>query len=179
MKRILLSIILINLLSACQMYHIPEHNMKNEFNVEQARNLMKTGNNKIVGNAFFRQDGGGVVTCAGREVSLIPATAYAEERMSYLYNSGEHGVNLIKGSIYDATLTRNYNFIPDSTDYHALTKKTVCDSSGIFKFNNIADGSFFIVVAVDWRVQQGVNGGCLMQKVTVKNGQTQEVIMAP
>lgn len=174
MKRILFSVFMMSLLSACQMY-TPEHVMKNEFDIEQARNLMKSGNNKIIGNAFFRQQGGGVVTCAGNTVTLIPATNYAEERMSYLYNSKEKGLNPVH---YGDNLLREYKFVPDSTNYHALMKETVCDSSGIFKFNNIADGSFFITVAVDWRAQY-TNGGVLMQKVAVKNGETKEVIMAP
>lgn len=175
MKRMITLLVTILCLGGCQMY-APEQIMKNEFNADQAKNLIKSGNNKIIGNAFFRQAGGGVVTCAGNTVTLIPATAYAEERMSYLYNDKEKGVNPIYGA--RGELLRKYKFIPDSADYHNLIKETVCDSSGIFKFNNIADGSFFITVAVDWQVQYS-NGGILMQKVTVRNGETKEVIMVP
>ena len=177
MKRILFSVFIMSFLSACQMY-TPEHIMKNEFDVEQARNLMKTGNNKIIGNAFFRQAGGGVVTCAGNTVTLIPATAYAEERMLYLYNSTEKGINRVIPYIRsEVTLEKTYQFIPTPNEYLRLQKETICDSSGHFTFNNITNGSFFIVTETVWDTSQHLQGGVLMQKVTVENGETKEVII--
>lgn len=176
MKKIMLSLF-ICCLSACHFPTIPTftHNMKNEFDVKQAQNLLKNGKNTIIGNAFLRQRGGGIVTCAGQEVHLIPATVYADERMFYLYLG-------VKQGFTSALPQKNIVFIPDSSEYKNLMKKTICDSSGHFKFNNIADGSFYITVPVIWEIatnqyHRSIEGGYLMQKVEVEKGKVKEIVI--
>ena len=140
----LISVVSILCSCVCEQEHILTHIMKNSFNVKEAKLLMKKGKNTIIGNAFLRQNGGGVITCAGSKVRLIPATDYAKERLRYLYSGTEKGYNPIvfKGcGKFGAAM--QFNFIPSPDSYIELTKETVCDSSGHFKFNNINDGSFF------------------------------------
>ena len=171
MKKIFFTLICLGL-TACQIpTKLPIHNMQNQFDIKQAETLMKKGKNTIIGNSFLRQRGGQIVTCAGYQVELIPATTYAEERMFYLYTNTENGINNSSA----------YEFIPDSSEYYKLQRETICDSSGHFKFDNIADGTFFIITRVMWEIPRGhfiqQNGGYLLKKVTVKNGETKEIII--
>ena len=140
--------------------------MQNSFNEKEASNLMNKGNNTISGQAFLRQLGGGIVTCAGYEVKLIPATKYAEERIRQLYVSNEQGANLY----------RHYAFTPDEPLYHNLIHKTICNKSGNFTFTHVSNGSFFIVAPVIWAARTK-EGAWLMKKVTVTNNETKEVIV--
>ena len=143
-------------------------NLTNTFDVEQAKKALVSGNNTIKGNSFLKQNGGGVVTCAGNGVDLIPNTEYAKERIRNLYNNTERGF-------------RGYNaiaFIPDNQDYHTFMKKTTCDSQGNFKFDNVADGDYFITTTVIWTVGYAPQGGALMQKVSVNNGELKEIVLA-
>lgn len=61
------------------------------FDPNQGRCILSRGSSTIQGQAFLRQAGGGVVTCAGEEVSLLPATPYQVERMTIIYGSTQGG----------------------------------------------------------------------------------------
>ena len=167
MKKIAL-ISLALLLTACQ---APTYNIVAPFNEKEAEVALKKGNNTIKGEAFLRQAGGRVVTCAGYEVSLTPVTAYATERIMALYGTAEKGQNILGWQ------ARNYNFVPNEPRYFELRKTTVCNSTGYFEFKNIKDGSYYLVTSVLWTNGQAWQGGSLMQKVSVKDGETVEVIL--
>ena len=137
---------------------------------EEASRLVKEGANTVRGNAFMRQQGGGVVTCASQTVHLVLATAYAKQRMLALYGNTERGVTAARMS---------YKFIPDPPEYYALVRTTKCDSKGNFVFGRVSDGEFFIAVLVTWRVGDSPQGGQLMHRVSVRNRQTLSVVMAP
>jgi hypothetical protein len=138
------------------------------FDKTQAERLMQDGSNQIRGNGFMRQRGGGVVTCAGQLAMLIPATEYAKERMFALYGPGDSGTNV----------SRNPTFQPDVLEYGTLTRSTKCDAQGNFTFDRVADGEFFVNTMVTWSVGYSSQGGYLMHKVTVKNGQSVNVILS-
>ena len=147
---------------------IQQHTISVPFDRNQAAALMLEGSNTIKGNAFMRQNGGGVVSCAGATVMLIPATAYADERTGALYGKGDAGVT-----------RKNIQFQPDYAEYRTLTKTTTCDSSGNFEFSNVADGDFFVVTKVEWIVgTYNRQGGGLMHKVKVRNKQTVRLILS-
>lgn len=135
----------------------------------QASLLLRDGANTLKGNAFMRQRGGGVVTCAGKAVILVPATAYARERIEFLYRGKESG----------ATVFREVWFEPDPPEYVQNTKQTKCDSQGNFLFERVADGEFFVTTSVNWQVGYSNEGGSLVAKVVLKNGQTSSVILSP
>jgi hypothetical protein len=144
--------------------------ISSEFDREQARRLMATGPNTVKGSALIRQNGGGVVTCAGGEVNLVPGTAYAEERVAAVYSSNQRGY----------TPTFMAPKLPDeASEYSLLMGRTRCDAQGNFKFENVADGLFYVVTMVTWNVGNSSQGGYLMERVRVDNGQTVEVVLAP
>lgn len=172
MKKLFLMFLFV-FLSACTI--TPEQiELKNKFDVNEAKRLMKDGKNTIKGSALLRQVDGGIQTCAGEKVILFPFTKYAEERMSYLYANTERGYNS----------HRSFIFNPDEADYAVFVKKEYCDVDGRFTFKKVADGTFFVVTPVRWNVvlnQYGATqaqGGILMQKVTVKNGETKRVVLS-
>lgn len=143
------------------------------FNAIQASELLKPGTNTIKGGAFMRQIGGGVVTCAGETVNLIPVTSYATARMKAIYDTdGSDGFTGINQ-------TRMMTFTPDVEGYQFLTRKTRCDAQGNFVFDKVATGSFFVTTTVRWSVGNSGQGSVLMQRATVTNDESINLIIAP
>lgn len=140
-----------------------------EFDAAQAEQLSaRKGSNVIKGNGFLRQRGGGVVTCAGFEVFLIPATQYAAERFRAIYGAVDQGFN---------AADRVVNFIPDLPGYHQHRRAARCDAQGNFVFDQVADGEYFVHVTVRWQVAGKEQGGALMQRATVSGGQVVTFVM--
>lgn len=150
---------------------VKEVALQNEFNLSEAAYINKDGKNNITGNAFMRQRGGDVVTCAGSDVTLIPATKYAKERMLKMYGSES-------GGAITSNDTSFVKFKESPEQYLAMTKKTKCDSNGNFEFNNLADGEYYISTKVIWSAGYADQGGFLAHKVTLRNGKTEKIIMS-
>lgn len=146
------------------------HEVLVSFDEAEARRLLLPGPSTIVGTGFLRQQGGGVVTCAGREVMLIPVTSYADARMSRLYGSVNRG---FRGP------ARRIEFRPDPPSYATLSRSTRCNAQGAFRFEQVGAGDFYLVTLITWTVQS-VEGGFVMQRVTVQPGQsTVEAVLSP
>lgn len=128
------------------------------------------GDADIVGNAFMRQNGGAVVTCAGTEVSLIPATSYADERMLTIYGNTDKGYR----SIYRPISTVN------NVDYNKFQRKTTCDSQGKFHFAEVSFGTYYVVTGVKWLAGgENPQGGALMARIKVAPASKNEVVLSP
>ncbi len=138
------------------------------FDADQAREQMKPGNNVVKGNALIRQSGGGIVTCAGSEISLLPVNAYSTERVKHIYGSDQKGYS-----------TRSVVFEPKSIEYHATRRTTVCDSQGMFKFDKVKDGDYYVTGGVWWVIGSSSQGGNLMQRVRLSSGVTKEIVLSP
>lgn len=146
-----------------------------EFDEKAARTLIDEGENTLSGHAFVNRGDGGFVTCAGALVELIPATEYAKERMTHIYGSGETGTSS----------TGVFVFEPDPPEYAIVRRATTCDDHGTFKFEAVADGTFYLVTGVWWEdadqqpdqqpgEKQGAN---LMRRVTIEDGDKQDVVL--
>jgi hypothetical protein len=157
-------------LVACAIPNAPTLEIRSPFDAQAAHALLVDGANTIKGNAFMRQQGGGVVTCAGQIVYLVPATAYAVERFQALYGSVDRGVNASRV---------NYKFIPDPSEYYNLSRSSRCDSQGNFLFENVANGDFFATTVVSWQAGNSLQGGHLMHRIAVKSGKTISLVMTP
>lgn len=143
-----------------------------EFDKDKTEEMMGKGSNTIKGSAFLRQNGGGVVTCAGLDVVLIPATAYAKERFSALYGVRDtYFFNLATPYKYNKSLS------PDYPEYKLLQKTIKCDASGNFVFNDVADGEFFVQADVHWRVGSSYQGGLIAKKIKVTGGEIKEMLL--
>jgi hypothetical protein len=146
------------------------HKISATFDASAARALLVEGKNFIKGNAFMRQQGGGIVTCAGQFVYLVPATQYATERVRAIYGSDERGA--VSGLL-------RIQFDPEVSAYRELVKTSRCDSQGNFSFEGVADGSFYLNTLVSWQVGGVAQGGQLMQRVQVSGGRAVSVVVAP
>lgn len=100
------------------------------------------------GQAFLRQKGGGVVTCAGNPVLAVPATSYFRNALG-LMASG---------------LWLPYQ---ENETAKMLFKNTQCDSEGNFVIA-LAPGQWFVTTMVSWQVGYKLQGGKLLRHVTVQ-----------
>ena len=141
------------------------------FDANEARRLTSPGVNAIKGSGLMRQVGGGTVTCAGRDVLLVPATAYAKRRFDAIY-----GPDASRG--YQPA-SRRYVFSPEPPEYRALTHRTTCDAQGFFAFDKVADGDFYAVTLIVWQVGPNQQGGAMMRRVKVFGGEIANVVLAP
>ena len=139
------------------------------YDAVHAKQLLQPGTNSLKGSALLRQQGGGVVTCAGRPVYLIPATAYAIERTEKLYGSSAPKRYL--------PFQRPPTFTPDEPDYLKNVKEATCDAQGFFTFDRVADGTFFVNTSVQWVVNNVEQGGYLLQRVTLQNSEPQTIVL--
>lgn len=142
---------------------------KLSFDIAEVQPLLKPGTNTVKGSALFNQVGGGTVTCAGRPVTLIPRSTYADERMQIIYGNlrGGAGVGLLPES--DPVSYSNYV---------SANKQATCNAQGFFQFDELADGEYYIVTNITWG-QYGTEGGNLMRSVKVSGGETVDVVLAP
>lgn len=68
---------------------------------------------------------------------------------------------------------------PDLPEYHELVLSTTCDGQGNFRFENVADGDFYVVTAITWETAYTYEGGPLMKRVSLQGGETVRVVLAP
>ena len=151
--------------------------LSSHFDPLLAKSMLEKGKNSIKGSALIRQRGGGIVTCAGREVLLIPATDYAKERMRAIYGSDIKGFYDISNIGFGKKLIK---FTSTSPEYLKLKKKTICDAQGFFLFSDIKDGGYFVTTSIVWQISDlFYEGGALMQYVNVAGGVTKNIVLAP
>jgi len=168
MKRdMVLAVIALSTLSACGMDVVTTV----PFDEKAAAFINTQGRNTIEGQAFMRQAGGGVVTCAGEEVSLIPRTEYAIQRITQIYGNDTKGRTTSLGGARGE----------GSPAYTQMRRNTVCDAQGNFSFRNVANGTYYVTTRVVWNVGNSwiPEGGNLMQRVTVAGGQAQRLVLSP
>lgn len=129
--------------------------MQTKFDYSEHEPYAKPGENSIRGQAFLSQQGGGVVTCAGSRVLLLPATSYFREMIRHLVAGSEPE--------------------PPETTYPSLKdmiRKTQCDAQGNFSFSNIPDGAWFVLTETNAR-----HGGVFIREVTLSNRGTIQVAL--
>jgi hypothetical protein len=178
MKKVIYCIALFFLVTSCaQNKPITKLYLVSIFSKEETSRLASPGINSIKGSSLMRQVGGGVVTCAGQQIALIPATNYASERMRYIYGSDKAG--------YRSVLSMQNSppaFSETDPDYLNLQKNTLCDAQGFFKFEKIADGDFFLLSTIAWKADPNsfvYEGGTMLRKVHVEGGEMAELVIAP
>lgn len=143
--------------------------LTSEFDPNEVAYATQTGTATVKGSAFMRQRGGGVVTCAGEDVSAIPIGRYATERIMAIYGNTERGINTGLG----------FKFEPEDPRYMGSRRTTRCDAQGRFQFSLMPRGDYYLVTRVRWMVAGATEGGFLMQRVSVGAADNVEVILAP
>ena len=136
------------------------------FDTSAASYIFDRGDNTISGQAFLRQNGGGVVTCASSEVFIFPVNEYSNQIMSEMFGSTDKGYSIGVSSIdYDA-------------NYVKYKRVSVCDAQGNFVFKNIADGEYYLSTDVRWVIGNSRQGGYLFEKVSVNKGSNLKVLLS-
>ena len=115
------------------------------------------GSGAVKGQAFLRQQGGGVVTCAGSEVMLIPSTPYFSEALD-IARSGRQ-------------------IQPAHVEAQELVKQSTCDAQGNFQFSDVAAGAWFVTTEVAWVVGYNSQGGGLLAEISVSDDQVTEILL--
>ena len=156
----------------CAVGRPPAIQLASAFFATEAREMLEPGTNTITGSAFIRQPGGGTVTCAGSQVTLIPATAYATERLRHIYGSEEAGYR-------STSISGELRFEPDYSEYSTIVRTCTADAQGEFEFDAVGDGEFYVVASVAWMVGSSPAGGYLMQRVRVSGGETKKITLSP
>jgi hypothetical protein len=148
---------------------VREVQLDEPFDQAATAELLRPGPNTVTGSGLIRQVGGGVVTCAGNRVTLIPATSYSRKRMAAIY-----------GPRRFARPQDVVNFRPNPPEYQQTARVTACNAQGFFRFDNVADGEFFVVTTVIWHPgPYATEGGALYSPVAVKGGQAVEIVLTP
>jgi len=136
------------------------------FDPSSASYIFDVGGNTISGQAFLRQNGGGVVTCASSEVYIFPVNEYSSQIISEMFGSTDKGYSIGVSSIdYDA-------------DYVKYRRVSVCDAQGNFVFENVADGEYYLSTDVRWVIGNSRQGGYLFEKVSVNKGSNLKVLLS-
>lgn len=139
------------------------------FDPQEVAYINRSGSNTITGQAFMRQRAGGVVTCAGSTVDLVPAGKYARQRITQIYGSEQGGFT---------SLYRGPNAEGDP-EYVAMVRQATCDANGNFRFNGVANGQYYVIAQVMWQVTEySFEGGNLSRLINARGG-SQEVLLAP
>lgn len=152
---------------------------KNPKDTEAIKNLLNTtGKNIVSGNALLKQQGGGIVTCAGNEVALFPKTNYSTEYLQDEFKNDYYSYgSFMGGKGYKES--GSYLINPYSND----SKITICDAQGNFEFQNLADGTYYVITFITWRTVNrygnlSYQGGNLLQQVELKDGITKKIVLS-
>lgn len=164
MKKIILTAALASTLVGCGTYTPPSPAMRPPFPEAEYAALSRTGSATVSGQAFLKTRGGDVKTGAGNAVYMVPVTSYS----IFAYDNRDAYAGLTQ---------------PDPR-MSGFTRETIADASGRFSFKNVPDGNYYIKARVTWEVPSGgkysymsTQGGDLWKTISVKNGESVEVIV--
>ena len=129
----------------------------------------QTGSASIMGKAHLTLMDGSVRDCSNLGIELLPVTNYAEERLGHIYAEKSHGSILVSER-------KPPIFSPDAPEYHDHARKTTCDENGIFSFEYLPAGEYYIIAFILWDEEQEngeteLKGGGLMKRLYVKGGE--------
>jgi len=124
------------------------------------RAFLQGGAAELRGQAFLTTRGGEVRVAAGRVVTLDPATTYAREWFRR----------------FGADVAR-FDAVPPDTTFIKARKTTTANAEGRFRFSGLAPGDYIVRTTVTWEVGSEMQGGVVAALVSVKEGQTEEVVL--
>jgi len=128
------------------------------------------GKGSLTGQAFLRQQGGGVVVCAGEDVFLHPYAGPFQEA----YDLAKSGTRpIVAGS-------ENERFsvvAANDPRFASLVKRTRCDAQGNFEFSNLRTGKWIVSTIVRWVVADIWQGSSLSTVVEIDANQRTKVLL--
>jgi hypothetical protein len=136
--------------------------------IELATKMLEPGTGIVKGSALLRQKGGGVVTCAGNEVYLIPATQSGARELRRIFGSDGYvnrGGNAITGG--------GTRVSPPQPHRTAL-----CNAQGFFTFGNVKAGGWYVMTSVVWSVSDSYQGGTLLNFAQIVEGGEADIVLS-
>ncbi|MEM7489983.1 MAG: hypothetical protein AAF390_12760 [Pseudomonadota bacterium] len=160
--RLALLLLLTLLLVSCGFMRAPP-----SYDPEDADFIRETGTASLSGTAAFPTPDG-PVSCAGRAVSLIPASRYARAVVRRDFGSARGG----RAEAVDAAR------VTHPAAFRFDQKTALCDAEGRFAFVGIADGTYYVVAEILW-AGDGVlpEGGVLAERVRIRRGRNARVVL--
>jgi hypothetical protein len=119
-----------------------------------------SGTARVEGQAFLRQSGGSIVTCAGTEVELLPDTAYVVSALAILEKGGKAELGEHTGEI----------------SRFGAVRKATCDAQGNFVFDKLPTEDWIVVSSVTWNAGDDGQGGILIKDTSTKTGSTRVIL---
>lgn len=122
------------------------------FDQVRANTLLEPGTGQIHGTALIWLSTGAVISCAGENVTLYPATRYANEWVRLNYD----GVPPAKLQPSDVSYrSRKAGPAPAVAlpSFLAASRSTHCDNDNHFQFDQVSDGEFYVVAHLVWQQQ--------------------------
>lgn len=148
------------------------HPLKSRFDPHEVSFAAGSGTNTIAGDGFVRTRTGEIRHCGGLEVSLVPDSTYARERLNTIYG------NTIEG--YRNVSDTGVRFSHNDPRYFASHRVSRCDAKGHFRFERVPDGTYYVITSVHFSDPYSHrSGGTLMRRVIVAGGTTKTVLLAP
>lgn len=156
-KRLISGIMVFGLISGCAIRQPVQ--MQTRFDYASHKAYVQNGTGSVKGQGFLRQQGGGVVTCAGSQVYLMPSTPFFRE-----------AVNLLRAG-KDPQIGQKLD-----PAYKVMLKQSQCDAQGNFLFTNLPSGGWFVMTEVKWSVGYNQQGGALLREISINNNETQVLL---
>ena len=138
-----------------QKYGPPFVKLQTPFDYLEHEQYARPGENGINGRAFVTQNGG-VVTCTGTRVLLMPATSYFREMFWHMI------------------VARSEPEPPEKAypSLKGMIRRAACDEQGRFAFSAIPDGTWFLLTQVN-----GNPGKMLIAEIDLANGTIIEAVL--
>jgi len=143
------------------------------FDEQQARAQLVNGNNQLSGTILYEPDHGRVlaypdtfVSCAGREVMLLPYTDFAREWALQYYGKP------VTDMAYRLSHRGRSVTVVGQDAFFAASRKTECDDKGNFSFKNVADGEYLLLAKVKWlgKDEEAYNFGFAPEDIDEEEG---------
>ena len=122
------------------------------------------GRSNIAGQGFYKMPSGRLISCAGSEVSLIPANGYNLDALQ--------SIGMGKGFPENYTKSA-FKFI----------HKTVCDGAGRFFYQNIPTQNWIVLIHLSWQEADPLmfwskdnKGGSLYQELLLEPGDNKVIL---
>jgi hypothetical protein len=125
------------------------------FSADEIAFVKQPGKSTVSGGAVLKLADGSTRNCAGFKVALLPVSAYSSERILKTYGNTREGQILLEQN--------PPKFTPDVKEYHEMLLEAVCDERGVFRFENVPAGEYFIMAFIIWDGK----GGAVMMRTRV------------
>jgi hypothetical protein len=130
------------------------------FDADSASNIVKPGNNTIEGTAFTASPSGYVRNCSRGDVFLVPKTRYAQMWFAQAFQGRSYAYRIAVDQM------------PANEGFEKYRREGECDKEGRFRFEQVADGDYYVFVRIFWLLRWQRNGYALMAPVAVSHGMT-------